>query len=827
MTDARRFWEAVYGTFDPEVGVRDPALFTSWPRAHDPLARIERRLRLGNYKGLLTGRIGNGKSSSLYNLGSRLIDERLVVLADLHEYAQNQVRDPAATTGLDPSELLIIVGLAILRVGDEQPGHDWGAGREAFNSLARLDGVDDDASFDLPLLTNAAAASLGSGLIEVAGRLAGRSFFNKVRSPPTQETQAPPAGRLLDAVNDLVAELESSYGRRLLLLIDGLDRIERTETLDALFNSSLIFGLHCDAVFVVSRSFLGYRGLPDLRFDVVEVPNLPVLDRQHPDEPNKPGPGLPFFTELTERRLAAVRSQVESCDDPLPAPAIARFAHASGGVVRRFIKMIRQAAEQAWDREVSKIDDAIVDEVLQVSRRAQTSGLTRDELTLLREVMNDPDHLYPDNSHAHALSERGCLLAYSDDTVWYYPHPLLIPLLRPRAPEPRERLHSQQSDDQPVHGWALSLHDWRRFERVEFSADGVCLLAGPNGSGKSSILEAFDFLRNVADRGVMEACRLAKGGHFLRRLGAKPSDPVIVELELGPLRWRVELAIEGQGVHPNHGESLFYDGRPIFDRKLYATEWVLGGRTWDASHSRSSLRVALDSNDYELLEPLSSFLSSVRVYPPVVLRDIHGADQRLARTASLDRDASNLVPLLNKWKTASRRYGDRFEWILEHMRQAFPDQVHDMEFSPDGQAVRAFVYPPNAAADQPMPLHLVADGVLTGLVHLAAAAGAERGTLIAIDELENHLHPQAIRAILGALREIAELRDCTIVVTTHSPVLMNEFKGHEDQLFVLEPGAETTPRPLDEIEDPNWLAHFDLGDLYGRLKFAAPRRRGE
>jgi hypothetical protein len=73
------------------------------------------------------------------------------------------------------------------------------------------------------------------------------------------------------------------------------------------------------------------------------------------------------------------------------------------------------------------------------------------------------------------------------------------------------------------------------------------------------------------------------------------------------------------------------------------------------------------------------------------------------------------------------------------------------------------------------------------------------------------------------MRQQAEERCLTIILTTHSPVVMNEFKGYEDQFYVLrQRSAELVPCALDELHDPNWLAHFVLGDLYERSEIAAP-----
>src|SRR5262249_39091154 len=185
----------------------------------------------------------------------------------------------------------------------------------------------------------------------------------------------------------------------------------------------------------------------------------------------------------------------------------------------------------------------------------------------------------------------------------------------------------------------------------------------------------------------------------------------------------------------------------------------------------------------------------------------------------------NVWNVLRNWKASPRKYRDQFRRVVDGLRDAFPDLLVDLEFDSVGQTVVGSFYSPNApSADDSLPLSLAADGLLVGILHLTAVAGAAEGSILAFDEMENQLHPHAIRSILKSMRAMAEERDLTILLTTHSPVVMNEFKGHEDQFYVLEAGREVLPVPLDEARDPDWLAHFSLGDLYDREDFAAPKR---
>ncbi len=99
----------------------------------------------------------------------------------------------------------------------------------------------------------------------------------------------------------------------------------------------------------------------------------------------------------------------------------------------------------------------------------------------------------------------------------------------------------------------------------------MCLLSGSNGAGKTSVLDALEFLRTAAERGVQEAVRLAGGGALLRRLGPEAKAPVCpLGLSVGDLRWEIRLPVEGGSIHPNHGEEVKLGGDLLAQRAMYA-----------------------------------------------------------------------------------------------------------------------------------------------------------------------------------------------------------------------------------------------------------------
>jgi predicted ATPase len=218
------------------------------------------------------------------------------------------------------------------------------------------------------------------------------------------------------------------------------------------------------------------------------------------------------------------------------------------------------------------------------------------------------------------------------------------------------------------------------------------------------------------------------------------------------------------------------------------------------------------------MEPLYRALYDLRTYD-FYLNQVSIGTTREERNSFLHGHGLNLWAVLANWKQAPRRYEGKFEWVMAQARLAFPDLIEAMEFDRG----EAFIYPPGASdPSDGLPPRRQADGLLTGLCQLTAIAGALPGSILAFDEVENQLHPHAIRVILAAMREQAEARDLTILLTTHSPIVMNEFSSEPDRVFVLEPNAVQKPIALDQLKNPDWLAMFSLGELYDRMKFASP-----
>ncbi|MFO7566825.1 MAG: hypothetical protein R6X02_29550 [Enhygromyxa sp.] len=468
----RPFWERIEKIFDPARPARDPALFAQRLPKYNSLLRLQRRLRRGGRgtdgqysRYLVAGTVGNGKTSELYQLASRLADDRMVIYVDLFRHFEQTVGDPAAIDRLESWELLGLLGLVIVRAGADRFGHEWGEELKrlglAIDKLRKSD-AGDDASFDLVKLARGIVVAAGGVAGAVLGGPVAGVIAAKIGDTATEAGLAvvkaaadatdwkwqiglpgrkqrrdgePEVKALVQAVNSLIMALQSAYARRLVLVVDGIDRVREERRMQSLFvDSSLLAELVCDAV-VTGPEFMLHGLSQSVRdFRPVELCNVPVLDRS---DPTRVGPGLGFFRELVDKRVAAVAQQSRPHsellpDNPFPDEVVERLAYYSGGVVRDFIKMAHTAAGEAWEANAPSISLAMVDEVLDEFRGAKQSRMTVGEIELLRSVMVDPNHGLPSDPAAFELLRQQRLLPYPNENPWYYPHPLLtLSLLRP------------------------------------------------------------------------------------------------------------------------------------------------------------------------------------------------------------------------------------------------------------------------------------------------------------------------------------------------------------------------------------------------------------
>ncbi len=118
----------------------------------------------------------------------------------------------------------------------------------------------------------------------------------------------------------------------------------------------------------------------------------------------------------------------------------------------------------------------------------------------------------------------------------------------------------------------------------------------------------------------------------------------------------------------------------------------------------------------------------------------------------------------------------------------------------------------------------LSDGTLRLLAILTALLSAEPGTTIAIEEIDNGLHPSRAKLLVNLLHKIGTERGIDIICTTHNPALLDAFGLSMLPFIALvyrDPENGTSQiKNLDEIKNyERIITKGSLGDLITKGRF--------
>ncbi|GAB4299427.1 MAG: ATP-binding protein [Oscillatoriaceae cyanobacterium] len=113
---------------------------------------------------------------------------------------------------------------------------------------------------------------------------------------------------------------------------------------------------------------------------------------------------------------------------------------------------------------------------------------------------------------------------------------------------------------------------------------------------------------------------------------------------------------------------------------------------------------------------------------------------------------------------------------------------------------------------------LLSDGTLRVLAIVAAMLWAPEGSLVAIEEIDNGVHPSRAQHLLASIRDIAQRRQLRVLLSTHNPALMDALPDAAlgDVVFCfrnLEQGDSRLVRLGDINEFPALVSQGSLGQL--------------
>ncbi len=336
---------------------------------------------------------------------------------------------------------------------------------------------------------------------------------------------------------------------------------------------------------------------------------------------------------------------------------------------------------------------------------------------------------------------------------------------------------------------SVTLRNYKSIAACKLRLPSLAFLVGPNGSGKSNFLDSLRFVSEslktsldhaLRDRGTIKEVRRRSGGHpnhFSIRLDFKLPPGAV-----GHFSFRV-------GAKPSGGFEVQHEECRILNPGSLSEDFYVAksGSVIDASFelrpaSTPDRLFLVAASGIPVFRPVYDALSRVEVYNlnPKEIANMQKPDAG----ALLDRDGGNLASVFqNLPPEAVGRVNHYLSRIVHGVSSVEAKTLGSLETLEFRQAVQGQKHPWRFLAASMSDGTLRACGVLSAIFQ-SVRNSIEKPLAIGLEEPEMALHPAASAVLLAALREGS--RNCQILVTSHSPDLLDNSDIAAESIFAVE-----------------------------------------
>jgi len=349
---------------------------------------------------------------------------------------------------------------------------------------------------------------------------------------------------------------------------------------------------------------------------------------------------------------------------------------------------------------------------------------------------------------------------------------------------------------------------------------------GNNGSGKSSVIEGMETLQDIVEHGLDEAMHRwrgfeqiwHKGGVRTLRAPAYQRPHYTNMMSFG-LRAKAESRLNRHhfnvlmdiGLGPG-GNELF-----IFRERITASNksWRMnrddkGHVTFRLETMRQDIHQDVGDGESALGWGARDFITRWQfvMLNPQTMGQLH-PQQRTGGKIRLNKDGSNIAEYLLSIRRLDQA---AFDGIIETLQYVLP-YARDLQPTLTSELERN-IYLQLKEGEFEVPGWLLSTGTLRTVAILALLRHPTPPPLIVIEELENGLDPRTVHLIVNEIRNAIESGKTQIIITTHSPYLLDLLLLSQVVLVERVDGEPTFSRPADEESLREWAKKFGPGQLY-------------
>lgn len=363
----------------------------------------------------------------------------------------------------------------------------------------------------------------------------------------------------------------------------------------------------------------------------------------------------------------------------------------------------------------------------------------------------------------------------------------------------------------------------------------LTVFIGNNGSGKSSLLEAMETFQDIVEDDLDSAMEEWHGfehiwyqgvKHEARspRVGDRESLTNPMEFELKGTLHRKNFVVEMKIGLSGGGNDLFIASENVsITGELKASRDAFGALSVDASIPFDYGQVNLQMDDSSPLPKLDDGVSYIGETP--YLRNLISdwqflslipqtmgipiPQRRARRDVVLEKDGSNIAEYLLSIRTLDQ---SAFDGIIETLRYVMPFAL-DLQPALTSELERT-VYLQLTEGEYKVPGWLLSTGTLRIVALLATLRHPTPPPVILIEEIENGLDPRSIHLLIDEIRTLVESGSSQVIITTHSPYLLDLLDISQIVLVERKQGEPTFTRPADQESLQEWSNKFGPGKLY-------------
>jgi predicted ATPase len=352
----------------------------------------------------------------------------------------------------------------------------------------------------------------------------------------------------------------------------------------------------------------------------------------------------------------------------------------------------------------------------------------------------------------------------------------------------------------------------------------LTVLIGNNGSGKSSFVEGLATYQRIVVDGLDEGMERWLGMQHVWNKAARHKLNPQGHYE-NPMKFAVSARIKSEP----YRFDLAVNAKPGMNGIFIQEEnFVLTGITVTHRTANGMVSVMHDGKSFSPINQLklgetalpNEIISTIERWQFLSLMpDQMGGPRPKKMSAdgdlTLNADGSNIAQYLLMIRNKDIGV---FDGIVESMRFVLD---YAENFEPfETREVQRTMFVQMRERDYEIPGWMLSTGTLRILALLAVLRNPDPPPLIVVEEIENGLDPRTVHMVLEEIREVVRSGRSQVILTTHSPYLLDLLPLQTMIVVQRESGGDPVFwRPSDSAQMQEWAKEFAPGQLYTGGRF--------